>query len=157
MSTQSPYLALALIAAASIVFALAAVAVYYRLKLRTMQQHQQAQLEQLKKQGQQQRGRINKSIQIIAQGLLDDQLSLTEGSIRIKVLLDGLAVEEGVQEEFAAFYHLAAATDHIPILEAWKALNTRKKLEFDQQRQQLESDHREFVIDAAQRILGKQF
>lgn len=146
-----------IIAATAIVLILASVAAYYLYKVRKLNLEQKAKLEVFRKQGDEQRKRINRSIQIIAQGVLDDQLSLTEGAIRIKVLLDGLAVTPETQEAYIAFYHLAAATDHIPILENWKSLSTKKKMEYDNQRQQLESDHREFVIDAAQRILGKQF
>ena len=58
-------------------------------------------------------------------------MTLTEGAIRVRVLLDGLSVNEDVQEEFAAFYQLAKATEHIPILEGWKQLSTKKKLAFD--------------------------
>lgn len=140
-----------------IVLVLAAVAVYYHLKLRELERKRQQQREALQEQGRQQRERVNKSIQIIAQGIVDEQLSLTEGAIRIKVLLDGLSADEQARQAFAAFYQLAAATDHIPILEAWKALSTKQKLHFDSQRQQLEADHREFVMDAAQRIIGQEF
>lgn len=145
------------IVAVAIILVLAVFAAYYIYQVRQLRKEQKSKLEELKKQGEEQRERINRSIQIIAQGIIDDQLTLTEGAIRIKVLLDGLAVDAEVQESYAAFYHLAAATDHIPILESWKSLPTKKKLEFDSQRTKLESDHREFVIDAAQRILGQRF
>ncbi len=146
-----------LLFACLVVVVLASVAGYYLLQVRAMQKRQAQQLAQLQAEGEAQRQRVNRSIQIIAQGLLDDQLTLTEGAIRIKVLLDGLSVEDEVQARYAAFYQLAKATDHIPILEAWKALSTRQKLAFDREREQLESDHREFIIDAAQRIKGEQF
>lgn len=103
------------------------------------------------------RDQINRSIQLIAQGLLDEQMSLTEGAIRIRGLLDGLAVADPIRDEFRAFYLLAQATSHIPVLDAWKALKTKDKLVFDRQRLQLETDHREFVLDAAQRIRGRAF
>jgi Tfp pilus assembly protein PilO len=99
----------------------------------------------------------NRSIQALAQGLLGDQLSLTEGAIRIRVMLDGLEVDASVQEEFKAFYHLSDATRHIPILEEWKKLKLKQRMAFDKERQQLEADHKEFVEDAARRILGREF
>jgi hypothetical protein len=141
----------------AIVLILGVIAAYYLLKVHQLQKKQQLQLAELKAQNDAQRLRVNRSIQIIAENILADQLSLTEGAIRIKNLLDGLAVEAETQESFAAFYHLTAATSHIPILDEWKALNTRQQMVFDKQRQQLESDHREFVLDAAQRVLGKTF
>ncbi|BFM16135.1 hypothetical protein R50073_23180 [Maricurvus nonylphenolicus] len=99
----------------------------------------------------------NRSIQALAQGVLEDQLTLTEGAIRIRVMLDGLDVNASVQEEFKAFYQLSDATKHIPILEEWKKLKLKQRVAFDKERQQLEADHKEFVEDAAQRILGRQF
>lgn len=140
-----------------IVLVLGVIAAYYLVKVRQLEQKQRQQLEAQKAEHDAQRLRVNRSIQIIAQGIIDEQLTLTEGSIRIKMLLEGLSVTDEVRESYVAFYHLADAAAHIPILEAWKALSTRKKLEFDRQRQQLETDHREFVLDAAQRILGQQF
>lgn len=104
----------------------------------------------------QQRTHRNKSIQIIAQGILTDQLSLTEGAIRIRVLMDGLDVDVNVREEFNAFYQLSDATSHIPILEEWKKLKLKQRLAYDSERVQLESDHKEFVEDAAKRILGRE-
>lgn len=142
---------------ATIVLVLGVIAAYYLSKVRQLEKQQQLQLQEQKAEHDAQRLRVNRSIQIIAQGIIDEQLSLTEGAIRIKMLLEGLSIQQDVRDTYAAFYHLSDATAHIPILEAWKALSIRKKLEFDRQRQQLESDHREFVLDAAQRILGRQF
>lgn len=141
----------------AIVLVLAAIAVYYRKRVRELEKSQQLRRDEQKAEHDAQRLRVNRSIQIIAQGLINEELSLTEGAIRIKMLLESLSIQPDVRETYVAFYHLADATAHIPILEAWKALSTRKKLEFDRQRQQFESDHREFVLDAAQRILGEQF
>ncbi|NIB41142.1 DUF2489 domain-containing protein [Pseudomaricurvus alkylphenolicus] len=146
-----------LIGAFVVVVILAGVAIYYQLRLREMRRHQEEQRQALAAEGKAQRKRVIKSIYIIAQGVLDDQLTMTEGAIRIKVLLDGLDVDDQLRESYQAFYHLAAATDHIPILEAWKKLSTKQKLVFDKQRTQLESDHREFVVDACKRILQQQF
>ena len=140
-----------------IVLVLAATAVYYRIRLYQLHKKQQSYLEQSFRAQTEQVDRINKSIQVIAQGLLDDQLTLTEGSIRISVLLDSLDVDDQVRQEYSAFYQLAGATDHIPVLEAWKRLPTKQKLVFDRQRTQLEGDYKEFVLDAAKRILQRRF
>lgn len=116
-----------------------------------------AQEEALEKEGQEQRVRINRSIQIIAEGAIEGQLSLTEASIRIKVLLDSLALENSIPGQYQAFYELALATDHIPILEAWKALSTKEQREFDKQRLRLEQQHGDAVLDASKRIKGQVF
>ena len=140
-----------------VILVLSAIAIHLQLKLRKQKAKQQAQLEELERVAIEQRERLNKSIQIIALGLQDDQMTLTEASIRIKVLLDGLGVDESVRQEYVAFYELAKATDHIPILEEWKALSLKKRLAFDKERVAQEEKFKDFVLDAAKRIQGKTF
>ncbi len=143
--------------AALVIAALTATAGYYLWQLRVLKNKRAQQKEALEQAGREQRERVNKSIQIIAQAIVEEQMTLTEGAIRVRVLLDGLGVSESVQKEFSAFYQLAKATEHIPILEAWKQLSTKKKLAFDSERERLEKDYREFVLDAAVRIQGQYF
>ena len=146
---------------ALIVAALAGVAGYLLLKLYRLRKQQalrlaeqeQANIVALKSQ----RERLNKSIQIIAQAVHQDELSLTEASLRISVLLDNLDVSEGVREEFSAFYQLRERTEHIPILEAWQALSRKEQNDFDIERLRHESSFDEFVRDAAVRIRGRSF
>lgn len=146
-----------LVLATLVLIVLAVTAGYYLWQVRKLQQRQQQQREALQEEGAKQRQRINNSIQILAQGILDDQLTLTEASIRIRVLLDSLSVTDDVRDNYKAFYLLADATDHIPILDQWKALSTKKKLQLTKEREKLETDHREFVEDAARRIRGQRF
>ena len=111
--------------------------------------NQQAQLVQ--------REWINKSIQILAQALHNDELSLTEASIRIAGLLESLDINEEVKAEFSAFFQLRDKTSHIPYLEAWKQLSATEQRKFDIERLQQEATFNDFVMDAAKRILGRTF
>ncbi len=140
-----------------VILVLAAIAVYLQLKLKRQKARQKEQLEALAAADEEQRRRLNMSIQIIAQGIHDDQLTLTEASIRIKVLLDGLGVDDSVRKEYIAFYELAKATDHIPILDQWKALSLKKRLAYDRERLAQEKKYKDFVLDAARRIQGRTF
>ena len=142
-----------LVAAGLIIAVLVIIAGYYLYQLQQLRVRQKHAEEEAQRFALEQTERNRKSIKIIAQGLLDEQLTLTEGCIRITVLMENLPIEGNVREEFSAFRLLAAATSHIPILEDWKKLKAKQKLEFDRQRKSLESDHREFVLDAARRIL----
>lgn len=143
-------------AALVVILALAAVAIYYLVALYRLRQRQRQAATLREEQWQEQRLRLVKSIRVLAQGMLNDDLTLTEGSIRIRVLLEGLQVEQTTRDSYSAFYLLATATEHIPILEQWRKLSTKEKLRFDRQRQNLENDHREFVLDAARRILREE-
>ena len=145
-----------LAAAIVIVVVLAAVAGYYLWQVRLLNEKRKAQKEALEQAGREQRVRVNKSIQVIAQAITEDQMTLTEGAIRLRVLMDGISISDAHREEFSAFYQLASATEHIPILKDWKALSTKKKMEFDSERERIESDYKEFVLDAARRVLGRE-
>lgn len=95
---------------------------------------------------------LKNSIQVLAQGLVDNQLTLTEGAIRISVLMSNLEKSETHREEFSAFFQLADATAHIPILDAWKKLPKKDQFHLDKERLRIEDKFRDFVLDAAQRV-----
>lgn len=146
-----------LVIAALVIVLLSAVATYYCLALHKAKKRQAQQLAELEVAANEQRERVNTSIQIIAKTLLDDGVGLTEASLRIRVLLDSLQVEEAVKEEFVAFYTVADKTSHIPILEDWKKLSRKEKFAFEKEMARVEADYRDFALDAAKRILGRNF
>lgn len=100
---------------------------------------------------------VNKSIQILAQAVHKDELTLTEASIRISGLLDSLDVDSGIKTEFSAFYQLREKTSHIPYLEAWQNLSDAEQKKFDLDRLRQEATFNDFVMDAAKRIQGREF
>lgn len=148
---------LLIVLAILIVLILAVTAAVMQYKVHQQKQEHKALAEQQQAKSDAQRVRVNKSIQIIAQTVGTDDISLTEASIRISVLLDSLSVEDAVREEFAPFYQLAEATSHIPILDAWKELPTKHKLKYDRERNTQEQFHEKAVLDAAKRIQGRDF
>ncbi len=104
-----------------------------------------------------QRERTNKSIQIIALAVQQDELSLTEACMRIAGLLDHLDVDEAIKQEFSAFYQLRDLTQHIPILTEWQKLERKQQNDFDIERLRHEATYNDFVMDAAKRIVGRDF
>jgi len=104
-----------------------------------------------------QREWLNKSIQILAQAVHNDELTLTEASIRISGLLDSLDVHPDIKTEFSAFYQLREKTSHIPYLEAWQRLSSAEQNKFDVDRLRHEATFNDFVMDAAKRIQGRNF
>lgn len=117
----------------------------------------QAQEEANQKTLREQRERMNKSIQILAQAVHKDELTLTEASIRISGLLDALDVHADIKTEFSAFYQLREKTSHIPYLEAWQQLSSAEQNKFDIDRLRHEATFNDFVMDAAKRIQGRDF
>lgn len=148
---------LLIILAVLVVLVLAVVAAVMQYKVHKQKQDHKVLAEQQQAKSDAQRVRVNKSIQIIAQTVGTDDISLTEASIRISVLLDSLSVDDSVREEFSAFYQLTEATSHIPILDAWKKLPTKHKLKYDRERNTQEQFFEKAVLDAAKRIRGRNF
>lgn len=146
-----------IIAAAIIVTVLAVVAGYYLVRLHQLRRRNRVRRAEMAAESERQRRRINNSIQLLAGAVSKDELTLTEASIRICGLLDSLQVSAAVVDEYAAFYRLRAATAHIPILEQWRALGRQQQFQFDLERQALEREHREFIMEAAERIRGRHF
>jgi len=146
-----------IIVAVVVVVALLAVAGYYLLQVRELNARRAAQRKEVERFAIEKREHANLSIQIIAGSLSEDQMTLTEGAIRISKLLDTFGLEPAVLEEFTAFHQLTRATEHIPIMDAWKQLKTKQKLVLDKERTELEVVHKEFVLDAAKRIKGRTF
>ncbi len=141
----------------SIIAVLAAIALKLQLQVRALEQRKQQALEEKALEQEQQRARINKSIQVLAQGIVEKQLTMTEGAIRISVLLDSLAVDSATRERFSVFFQLAQATSHIPILERWAQLSSSEKRRFDSERSTIEGQYGDFIVDAAKRIQGEVF
>lgn len=104
-----------------------------------------------------QRERTNKSIQIIAMAVQQDELSLTEACMRIAGLLDHLEVDAAIKQEFSAFYQLRDLTQHIPILAEWQKLERKAQNDFDIERLRHEATYNDFVMDAAKRLIGRTF
>ncbi|MCV6614507.1 MAG: DUF2489 domain-containing protein [Cellvibrionaceae bacterium] len=140
-----------------IIAGLGAYALHLQRKVKAMEKRRQQQLEQLAAEADAKRVRINKSIQIIAAAVPEEQMTLTEAAMRLSVLLESLGVSEAEREEFSALFKLAEATAHIPILEEWKNLPLKKRLAYDRQREQLEQDYRDFIHQCAENLRGREF
>ena len=140
-----------------IVLLLAGTAIFYLRKVNKMQVTKEQQIKELDGLKSDHNNYLNTSVQVLAQGLVDDQLSLTEGAIRISVLLDNLKINEAARNDYSAIFQLAEATSHIPILDAWNRLSKKEKKEFEKIRSALEDQYKDFVVDAARRLKGKSF
>ena len=142
----------AIVLAIGIVLVLAFIAYRLQSQVRAMEQRKSQEQQELAKQQVKHEQYLQNSIRILSQGIVDKQVTLTEGSIRISVLLDNLKVDDTVKEEFNVFYQLAEATAHIPILDAWKKLSSKERYRFDKERLNAESKFGDFAVDAAKRL-----
>jgi len=153
----SPLGLIVIIVAVIIVLVLAVIAYRLQAKVRVMEENQRLEQAARDKQQAEHEHYLSNSIRILSQGIIDKQVSLTEGAIRISVLLDNLQVSEAVKEDYTVFYQLADATAHIPILDAWKQLSSKERFAFDKERLAAEDKFGDFIVDAAKRLKMHRF
>jgi hypothetical protein len=99
-----------------------------------------------------QRVTIRRSLYLLADAILDDKLSHTEGCLRICAIAANLEDSERFRIEYGVLFRVAASTAHIPILDAWQALPREEKQRYDKEREGIEAKYTDAVIDAARRI-----
>jgi hypothetical protein len=99
------------------------------------------------------RNYLKDSIKVIATSMLEGQVDLSEGCIRIKVLIDHLDASLHEQASFKIFEQMYRDTKHMPTHQARK--NTDKNFinKLDEQRFALEKQHRESIRQAAEELL----
>jgi primase-polymerase (primpol)-like protein len=96
------------------------------------------------------------SIRVIAQALLQNDLTPTEAAMRIGFLAQQYSPIEDQAPSLQVFQSLAMETSHLPILDAWKALPASDKQQLDKERQSIENSHSE-AIQVAANTLAKSF
>jgi len=125
---------------------------FIRTKSRELKVYQ-AQRAQQEAQQAEKRSYLVDSLKVIATTMLEDQVELSEGCIRIKVLIDHLDPSLHEQAPFKIFEQMYRDTEHMPTHQARK--NTDKNFihKLDQQRFALEKQHRESIRKAAKELL----
>ena len=89
---------------------------------------------------------------MIAQALLQNDLSPTEAAMRIGFLAQQLNDEFKQDQSIKVFETLAMEASHLPILDAWKALPKDEKLRLEKERLTIESKHAEQINIAAKAL-----
>lgn len=89
---------------------------------------------------------------ILANSLIEGQLPVIEGSIRIKVLLDNYYGPRRADLDVSVFERIYNATAHIPTHQGWTALPKAERQLHEHQMEVLERDHHEAITLAAKNI-----
>lgn len=100
-----------------------------------------------------QRQYLVESIQVLARAMLADQMELSEGCIRIKVLLDNLAPRLSRDPRFQIFQQMFESLEHMPTHEARQQTDKRFVRKLDHQRFRLEREHQQAIREAAKALL----
>lgn len=100
-----------------------------------------------------QRERICGDLRILASSLLEGQLPLIEGAIRIKVLLDNYDSSLSQDPRCEVFHLLFTATAQVPTHADWKALERSVRRQHEQRFSELELQHKAAARAAARWLL----
>lgn len=101
----------------------------------------------------QQQTALAEDLRILASCLLEEQVPLIEGAIRIKVLLDNYDVALGQHPRCQVFQQLFEATEQVPTHAAWKALDKEQRRRFEKRFNELELQHKAAARTAARWLL----
>ena len=123
-------------------------------RLKSLEEKQRSEAVEQENQRQQQVQDASRGIQILAGALVREEVTLTEGCMRIAYLLTQVHVEARQKQEYSVFFQLAEATAHIPVLEAWQELPKQQQRAFNKERANTEEAFQEFVLEAAQQLLN---
>lgn len=145
---MTPLMLSLLVVGALLIVALAGYALYLwrrvwrneRLQAQTREQQQLALAEDLR---------------ILANCLLDEQLPLIEGAIRIKVLLDNYDASLGQHPRCQVFQVLFEATRKVPTHAAWRALDKRERRHHEATFSALELQHKAEARRSARWLLDE--
>ncbi|WP_353159935.1 DUF2489 domain-containing protein [Salinisphaera shabanensis] len=95
---------------------------------------------------------LEHSIAIIADSLLTGELNLSEGAIRLKVLLDHYHAPGGAQADYPAIYSLFLSTSNMPRGEERDAWPRNEIRRMDREREMLEVAAKDSILDEAARL-----
>ena len=137
-----------LIAALAIIAGLAGYALWLWRQVWQRQRQQQALNHQ-------RRERLGEDLHILAGSLLDGQLPMIEGAIRIKVLIDNYDTQLSQDTHSAVFHTLYEATLDVPTHAAWQALSATERNHYRSRFAALEREHGEALRTAAKWLLDQ--
>ncbi|WP_416140732.1 DUF2489 domain-containing protein [Halomonas sp. HK25] len=93
------------------------------------------------------------NLEMVASSLLQEQVDVTEGSWRCKVLLEILDPRLMEREAFRPFGEVHDRTRHLHTHEARRALTPKERFKEDRERLAVEEELREAVLGAAGAVL----
>jgi len=133
-------------------FIIAGLSLYIVRKTKVLKEYKSQALEKKNSQTEQKKYLVD-SLKVLAITILDDQVELSEGCIRIKVILDHLAPLLHEDESFKIFELMYVSTQHMPTHDARKKVDKHFIDKLDTQRFALEEKHREEIKSASRALL----
>ena len=93
------------------------------------------------------------NLDYVASALVQEQVDITEGAWRCKVLLEIIDPSLTERREFQAFAELYSRTQHLKTHSARQQLTPQARMQEDKERLMAENEMREAVLEAAKEVL----
>ncbi len=143
--------------AIAIILTLSVIAGYYLLKLRGVKQQQNEQIQLNRQAWLDSQEELAGDIRFIAKAMVQQQCEITEGCLRLKVLMDRLDETLQHQTQYQTIQLHYQKTAHMPHHQAYKALTKKQQFKLDQDRFELEGQHRQQILLEAKLLSDYQF
>jgi len=140
-----------------IIVALSALAIGLWMKVFKQRKVQAEQLAELEAQKQEKQDYILESVRVIAHNILHEDLNVSEGAIRLKMLLDNLFLPEQERQKFNAFDSLFDIVKDFDTHQGRKNLPKEERQRQDKIRLKHEALHRDDILKAAQLVMEYDF
>ena len=143
-----------ILAGIAIILALAAL-IYKQLKqMRKLRAEQEERMAKHAAEAAEHRDYLLESVKAIANAILhDEKITLVEGCIRLKVMLDNLNPQMHQHPHYAVFEEVYNRTSHIPILTDWRELERKQQRLFEKEMRLVESECETRINQAAKALL----
>ncbi len=140
-----------------VILALSIIAAYYLFKLKNVNRLQKLQIEKNQHAWQEYQDELITDLQFIARAMVQAQCDITEGCLRLKVLMDRLDETLQDNKEFQHIQQHYQQTRRMPTHKAYKALNKKQQFKLDQERLKLETLNSEAVLIEVKNLMTFQF
>lgn len=100
---------------------------------------------------------IFESLNVIASSIVNDQVRIAEGCIRMAVLMDSLPLSCESKHYFSPVFEVYNQTRHIPTHQQWKALDRKQQKKFEQELFAIEGKLNSQVRDIMASVVEKPF
>lgn len=140
-----------------IIVALSIIATYYLFKVHQLKKEQAEQNKQNQAAWQANQDELIKDIQFIANSMLQQQCEITEGCMRLGYLIPKVDDSEAIKHTFKHIHNHYTETAHMPIKEAYQALNKKEQFKLDSQRFSLEAKNKQGVLEDSKKLAAHIF
>jgi len=137
-----------------IIVALAFVIYKQLAKANRQRKEREASLARHAEEAHKHRSYLLESSKAIANAILnDDKITLTEGCIRLKVMLDNINPQLHQHPQYGVFEEVYNRTSHIPFLAGWRELDRKQQRAFEREMRVVESECESRIHQAAKALL----